>query len=294
MAARLDMRGVRAELYKLLLYEQGSFFKPHKDSEKAPGMVGTLVVALPSQHAGGEVHLSLAGSKVVLQTSTESQSHVTALGWYSDVTHEVKPLAYGYRLVLTYNLISAGDGDLASTTQITREAERLRERLLAWPRASRWNKLVYALEHQYTDANLELQYLRGRDMAVGQALRRACAASGHVLLLANMTRTFEVQVTMYGDDERTPIDALTDNVYTCDGVFVTDEVPIAPAEILGPGLPRDRDPDSCDEGEFLGNEGGPDTHRYNDTVRGFFPIFFFCIPPPFPSPSRTDTVKRKC
>jgi hypothetical protein len=30
----VDDRRVEAQLYKLLLYEQGSFFKPHKDTEK--------------------------------------------------------------------------------------------------------------------------------------------------------------------------------------------------------------------------------------------------------------------
>ena len=42
--------GVSAELYKLLLYEPGSHFKPHRDSEKAEGMWGTMVVLLPSEY----------------------------------------------------------------------------------------------------------------------------------------------------------------------------------------------------------------------------------------------------
>jgi hypothetical protein len=44
---------VRAELYKVLLYEPGSFFKKHRDTEKADGMFGTLVVQLPSTYTGG-------------------------------------------------------------------------------------------------------------------------------------------------------------------------------------------------------------------------------------------------
>ena len=39
---------VKANLYKLLLYEEGALFKPHKDTEKEPGMFGTLVICLPS------------------------------------------------------------------------------------------------------------------------------------------------------------------------------------------------------------------------------------------------------
>ena len=44
---------VEAELYKLLLYDAGSFFLGHRDTEKCHGMFATLVVALPSLSAGG-------------------------------------------------------------------------------------------------------------------------------------------------------------------------------------------------------------------------------------------------
>ncbi|KAI0169556.1 hypothetical protein GGR52DRAFT_573620 [Hypoxylon sp. FL1284] len=80
---------------------KGSFFKPHKDSEKAPGMIGTLVICLPSKHEGGSVHLPHAGKKYDFDTDKTSEFGLTALSWFSDVTHEIKPLVSGYRLVLT-------------------------------------------------------------------------------------------------------------------------------------------------------------------------------------------------
>ena len=46
---------ITAEFYKLLLYDEGSFFIGHRHTEKAPGMFATLVVALPSSFAGGEL-----------------------------------------------------------------------------------------------------------------------------------------------------------------------------------------------------------------------------------------------
>jgi hypothetical protein len=45
---------VSANLYKLLVYERGGLFRPHRDTEKSDGMFGTLVVVLPSAHGGGE------------------------------------------------------------------------------------------------------------------------------------------------------------------------------------------------------------------------------------------------
>jgi hypothetical protein len=44
---------IATHLYKLLIYEEGDFFLPHKDSEKEKGMFGTLVIGLPSQYTGG-------------------------------------------------------------------------------------------------------------------------------------------------------------------------------------------------------------------------------------------------
>ena len=46
---------ISAELYKLLVYDQGSFFVSHRDTEKARGMFATLVIVLPSISAGGDL-----------------------------------------------------------------------------------------------------------------------------------------------------------------------------------------------------------------------------------------------
>lgn len=59
---------IRAELYKMLLYEKGAMFKIHADSEKTLGMFGTLVISLPSAHFGGGVVVSHKGQRHVLQT----------------------------------------------------------------------------------------------------------------------------------------------------------------------------------------------------------------------------------
>ena len=53
--ARSDRTVCVPEFYKLLVYDQGSHFVSHRDTEKAPGMFATLIIALPSLHAGGEL-----------------------------------------------------------------------------------------------------------------------------------------------------------------------------------------------------------------------------------------------
>ena len=55
---------IDAEFYKLLIYDPGSFFVGHRDTEKAPGMFATLVIVLPSLSTGGELLVRHAGRPV--------------------------------------------------------------------------------------------------------------------------------------------------------------------------------------------------------------------------------------
>lgn len=66
-------KSMRSELCKLLLYREGAMFKPPKDTEKTPGMFGTLVVCLPSMHEGGDLRLSHRGKDYHFSTSAKSE-----------------------------------------------------------------------------------------------------------------------------------------------------------------------------------------------------------------------------
>ena len=59
----IQKENVRANLYKMLLYEPGGFFKKHRDTEKEPGMFGTLIVQLPSKFTGGALAIEHSGEK---------------------------------------------------------------------------------------------------------------------------------------------------------------------------------------------------------------------------------------
>ncbi len=52
---------ISAQPYKLQLYGPGGHFKAHRDSEKLDAMFGTLIIALPSQHEGGQLHIRHGG-----------------------------------------------------------------------------------------------------------------------------------------------------------------------------------------------------------------------------------------
>ncbi|KAJ3810560.1 hypothetical protein F5876DRAFT_76645 [Lentinula aff. lateritia] len=51
-------RMIRAEPYMLNVYDEGSFFKPHRDTPRGPNMFGSLVIIFPTTHEGGELILT--------------------------------------------------------------------------------------------------------------------------------------------------------------------------------------------------------------------------------------------
>lgn len=63
---------VRAELYKLLIYEPGAHFKQHQDSEKAKGMFATMAICLPTAHEGGKLVLEHDGERKVWKSEETS------------------------------------------------------------------------------------------------------------------------------------------------------------------------------------------------------------------------------
>jgi hypothetical protein len=96
---------VSAELYKLLVYDEGAFFLPHRDTEKTPGMFGTLVISLPSFHRGGELIIRHSGHSTSIDLSTTEPSQLMFAAFYADCEHEILPIIEGYRICLVYNLI---------------------------------------------------------------------------------------------------------------------------------------------------------------------------------------------
>ncbi len=75
---------VSAELYKLLVYDRGGFFLAHRDTEKADGMFGTLVVTLPSTYRGGALRIRHAGREVTVDTNTVDPSELSYVAFYAD------------------------------------------------------------------------------------------------------------------------------------------------------------------------------------------------------------------
>ena len=199
--------GVVPELYKLLIYDEGSFFVSHRDTEKSAGMFATLIIALPSVHAGGELVLRHRGREVRLAMRCNDPSEAEYAAFYADCLHEVLPVTSGCRLALVYNLLRKGKGRLPRPPSYDRETAALTQLLRRWgdeeaeeaevaevaevaeagpASEDRPTKLVYPLEHAYTPAELSFAALKGADAAAAAVLAvaaRDAACDLHVALL---------------------------------------------------------------------------------------------------------------
>ncbi|KAF4987490.1 hypothetical protein FDECE_15410 [Fusarium decemcellulare] len=263
-ATGLGLPQVTVKPHKLLLYEPGSFFKRHKDSEKETGMMGTLVICLPSQHQGAEVNLSFGSQKCTFTTASTSKFDVSSIAWFSDVTHEVTELTSGYRLVLTYKVFGPAEQSL-SASGICSERQYLKATLVNWhTRSPDVERLMYPLDHKYTKSSLSLDNMKGRDRALCHSLQSVCSDAGFYLMFAHLTHSTTEDLYGYSDDGEED-DTTLESVYDINGNQVASNVSVELEETIGYDI-SDEHPDSEEEGEYTGNESAPSQFRYHTTV----------------------------
>jgi len=196
---------VGPKLYKLLVYEKGSFFAPHRDSEKTPGMFATLVVCLPSRHEGGALVVTHDGQTQNIDFGGKDAEFKTQYAaFYADCQHEITPVTAGYRICLVYNLAISGKKKQPSAPRnapaVEKAAELLAE-IFADP-SSNFNKIAIPLQHQYTEAGLDPKQLKGADRTCADVLVRAAESLDYQCYLALLThyQSGEVDYDTWGFD----------------------------------------------------------------------------------------------
>jgi hypothetical protein len=200
---------LRAELHSMLVYEPGQFFAAHQDSEKSDDMVGSLVVMLPSNSAGGDLLIEHRGQSVRYQGSASS---LTFVAFYSDTRHEVLPVERGYRVVLTYDLTVIGDTTATRHhgPDIAAPVAALLVHHFTHAPEPRWrgdrlaleppDRLVFLLDHQYTERGLTWSHLKGHDAPRATVIADAAGLAGCDLGLAHA----EIQETWDCYDDAPP------------------------------------------------------------------------------------------
>ena len=176
-----------AQLYKLLVYEKGGFFAPHRDTEKVDGMVATLVLSLPVAGAGGELVIRHREHEKVVDLRTDEPSELAFAAFYADCVHEIRPVTAGYRIVLVYHLVVRGAAAavLEAAPDFRSQEEHIAARLRHWEaNSAAGDKLVWLLEHEYSEAGLSFDGLKNVDAALGRVLARAAGEANQVLYAA--------------------------------------------------------------------------------------------------------------
>jgi hypothetical protein len=173
-------RKIRANLYKMLLYEKGGHFVPHRDSEKQDGMFGTLILQLPSAFLGGVLTVKHDGKELHFDQSDNSAATVHVTAFYADCEHQLHPITSGRRFCLVYNLVSASVAHPPSNVINEHlEAELYRfANLWKGSKIKGEMKLGYPLKHFYTPKNFSFNSMKGQDAHLLTALTTAKSPQG--------------------------------------------------------------------------------------------------------------------
>ncbi len=271
---------VAAEFYKLLVYDGGSFFVGHRDTEKTPGMFATLVVVLPSTSAGGELVVRHEGREARYDMRCPDPSQAAFATFYADCLHEVLPVTAGHRLTLVYNLLRAPGAARPEAPDYTTERAGLAALLRGWAGdETAPAKLVHPLEHAYTPAGLSFADLKGADAAKAATLLGATRDADcelHLALLsieetgsANHTGGYRTWRDRGGDDAFEVVEVhdrsatLSEWCRPDGGPAGLGPLPLQDGEVSPPDALDDMAPDDESFREATGNEGASFERSYS-------------------------------
>ena len=272
---RVDVR-----LYKLLIYEAGGFFSSHRDTEKADRMVATLVISLPVDGVGGELVIRHNGREAVVDLSAEDPGELKFAAFYADCLHLTRPVARGHRVSLVYNVNvkPTARGVPRVSPDSSSQAAEAGRCLAGWSDSGEPPaKLVWLLDHAYSEAGLGLETLKGIDAPVGRALVRATKVAGCALYLAVLEIVeegipdYDLLFDRWGSmDHDAPMEEVFDGSYKlfgwvdCHGETVPpfSQIPMLNGEALPPGALDDIEPDEQWVTEATGNEGASAERSY--------------------------------
>ncbi len=288
---------VVADLYKLLVYDPGSFFVNHRDTEKAAGMFATLIIVLPSIYTGGALLVRHRDREARLELGCPEPSQVAFAAFYADCVHEVLPITSEYQLALVYNLRRQGRGQRPEPPDYDTEQARATALLRQWsagkdtPDDDSPEKLLYPLEHAYTPAELAFEALKGADAAAAAVLVAAASAADcdlHLALVSIRESGSAEHIGYYGSRHRGWSDEEDEEDFEVGEVYDRSEtlsdwrrpdgsqpalgdLPFLEAEICPPEAFEDLEPDEQYFHEATGNEGASFERTYRRAALVLWP-----------------------
>lgn len=149
-----DAACISARLHKVNIYEKGGHFVDHKDTPRSETHFGSMVVLLPSYHAGGVLSVDHAGESKKVDWAQLADFTPSGYGWqygadeeaklaahvpsgtlryaafFGDATHRISPVTDGQRVTVAYELYRDGLPDPHADALLQR-AERCRSAFAA-------------------------------------------------------------------------------------------------------------------------------------------------------------------
>ncbi len=268
---------ISADFYKLLVYDTGGFFSPHRDTEKADGMVATLVISLPVIGTGGEIVIRHNGQEQVISMTTDDPAELYWVTFYADCEHEIRPVTSGHRICLVYNLlVNPGKSLPAPPPEANVFIKPLAKELKSITRkSSRDNKLIWVLEHDYTEAGLSFGTLKNTDATIGGILLAIAKMTDHVIC----TAILDVHDTIdLGFDEDYDLPEHIETISSLKELKPLIESDVVPCELFpfpGEMMPEGGlDTDLADEDDYYGPTGNAGATRdriYHNAALVFWP-----------------------
>lgn len=201
---------IHNKLYKMVIYEVGGLFKPHRDTQRSEDHFGTLVVILPSKCKGGELILRHGNKEETFFVPSRKSKQCTFVAFFADIEHEVLPVIEGRKICLIYNLYRTSSSKVIKTPKaypskivlpIVAEIEELKIKLLEMMPLEETKDsedeedevpefIGYICNYAYA-GSLTFDKLKGKDMAFYQLF---------VKTNPNI-RLAELSIRLYGNSE---------------------------------------------------------------------------------------------
>ena len=259
-------------------------------------MFATLVIALPSEHTGGDVLVQLRDEEHTLRTQGLCDFNYYYLAWYADMNHSVSKVESGHRLVLTYNLMRRASDSSQTASVLDDHKQNLDKVLALWREQdleigsnsfNSYEKLVYILEHEYSEANICLDNLKGKDQLRTRNLLEACQDQGFCLYFAHFEYTLSGSVDEYEDNsnwgygrnsadyheliDETDAEWRLQTIYQYNGKQIAAEITLEEEDLLEGTDFTGIEPDDEECDGWTGNEGCTATHFYRRTCAVIVP-----------------------
>lgn len=166
---------LQATLADVIVYPAGGKFLRHKDTPRSTELVGTLVVEVPSVHAGGAFVLDDGrGEQVFDWSGRPDRGAVRWVAFFSDVDHEVKLVTDGTRVTLVYSL--ARTARPRTDAAWSARHDQLRGALRQLADQTQWPVMIACARHVVAEDGgppPTIAVLRGGDRDLADALREA-------------------------------------------------------------------------------------------------------------------------